>query len=202
LRSKIEQTSRSATQKPANIFPNLFLQQRWTESLLFFRSQGKLNKVGNHTCKYLPDPVLGTTMEQLSPFLQITGSIEQSRKSHLRSSGSCSCNNDDHQASLLSFRSQGAWKKNPESLLRSSGSCCIREVVVIFRQLCNHRERNQGGRTVELGFRLCTFFEYSEPTGYTIHTTLSPQMEGKKQNQRKRKTQVVSTFLRQDLNKQ
>jgi hypothetical protein len=40
--------------------------------------------------------------------------------------------------------------------------------------------RKKPRRTVELGFRLCTFFEYSEPTGYTIHTTLSPQMDGKK----------------------
>jgi len=40
--------------------------------------------------------------------------------------------------------------------------------------------RKKPRRTVELGFRLCTFFEYSEPTGYTIHTTLSAQMEGKK----------------------
>jgi hypothetical protein len=37
-------------------------------SPFLFRSQGKLNKVGNHTCKYLPDPVLGTPMEQLSSF--------------------------------------------------------------------------------------------------------------------------------------
>jgi hypothetical protein len=34
--------------------------------------------------------------------------------------------------------------------------------------------RKKPRRTVELGFRLCTFFEYSEPTGYTIHTTLCP----------------------------
>lgn len=91
-------------QRPKN--PSLSVNPSVSNSLLYFGSKGQrsANKVGKHTCEYLPDLVpLVTKMNRLSP---------------------------------LSFRSQGALKKNQKSLLRSSNPVAFLNVVV--RQLCNN----------------------------------------------------------------